>query len=161
MPACQASKARRTHGLALHVEAYSLGKTSPPVITPQSESNQSPRLHRAPGEPSPWITVGRTPPAGRQQGNPEKQHQLEPGLAYKQVCVCVRCSVVSDSLQLHGLESARLLWPWNSPGKNTGVGCHFLLQISRWLYYLVATLSLWPLASPLALSLNCLICKKG
>ena len=22
----------------------------------------------------------------------------------------------------------RLLWPWDSPGKNTGVGCHFLLQ---------------------------------
>ena len=31
-------------------------------------------------------------------------------------------SVVSDSLPLHGLYS-----PWNSPGKNTGVGCHSLL----------------------------------
>ena len=30
--------------------------------------------------------------------------------------------VVSDSLQLHGLQPARLLSPWNSPGKNTGVG---------------------------------------
>ena len=37
------------------------------------------------------------------------------------------CSVVSDSLQPHGY-SARLLCPWGSPGKNTGVGCHFLLQ---------------------------------
>ena len=27
-----------------------------------------------------------------------------------------------------GLEPARLLRPWDSPGKNTGVGCHFLLQ---------------------------------
>ena len=36
--------------------------------------------------------------------------------------------VVSDSLWPHGLEPARLLCPWNSPGKNTGVGCHFLLQ---------------------------------
>ena len=26
------------------------------------------------------------------------------------------------------MEPARLLCPWNSPGKNTGVGCHFLLQ---------------------------------
>ena len=33
------------------------------------------------------------------------------------------CSVVSDSLQ-----PTRLLCPWNSPGKNTGVSCHFLLQ---------------------------------
>ena len=32
-------------------------------------------------------------------------------------------SVVSDSLQPRGLQSARLLCPWDSPGKNTGVGC--------------------------------------
>ena len=38
------------------------------------------------------------------------------------------CSVVSDSWQPHGLWPARLLCPWNSPGKNTGVGCHSLLQ---------------------------------
>ena len=42
---------------------------------------------------------------------------------------CVRvCSVVSDSLQPSGPEPARLLCPWDSPGKNTGVGCHFFLQ---------------------------------
>ena len=33
------------------------------------------------------------------------------------------CSVVSYSLQPHGLYS-----PWNSPGKNAGVGSHSLLQ---------------------------------
>ena len=32
------------------------------------------------------------------------------------------------TLQLHGLEPTRLLCPWDSPGKNTGVGCHALLQ---------------------------------
>ena len=37
-------------------------------------------------------------------------------------------SVVSDSLWPHGLEPAKLLCPWNSPSKNTGVGCHSLLQ---------------------------------
>ena len=31
-------------------------------------------------------------------------------------------------LQLHSLEPARLLCPWDFLGKNTGVGCHFLLQ---------------------------------
>ena len=36
--------------------------------------------------------------------------------------------VVSDSLQPHGLQPAKLLCPWDFPGKNTGVGCHFLLQ---------------------------------
>ena len=37
-------------------------------------------------------------------------------------------SVVSDSLQFHGLQPSRLLCPWDFPEKNTGVGCHFLLQ---------------------------------
>ena len=35
---------------------------------------------------------------------------------------------MSDSLQLLRLKPSRLLWPWDFPGKNTGVGCHFLLQ---------------------------------
>ena len=34
----------------------------------------------------------------------------------------------SGSLQPYRPESARLLCPWKSPGKNTGMGCHFLLQ---------------------------------
>ena len=37
-------------------------------------------------------------------------------------------SLVSRFVQPHGLEPSRLLCPWNSSGKNTGVGCHFLLQ---------------------------------
>ena len=39
------------------------------------------------------------------------------------VCVCVSHSVMSDSLWPHGLQSARLLCPWNSPDKNPAVGC--------------------------------------
>ena len=31
-------------------------------------------------------------------------------------------------LQSHRLQPARLLYPWDSPGKNTGVGCHVLFQ---------------------------------
>ena len=37
-------------------------------------------------------------------------------------------SVVSHSLWPHGLQPARILCPWDSPGKNTGVGCQFHLQ---------------------------------
>ena len=37
-------------------------------------------------------------------------------------------SVVSDSSRPHGLEPSRLLCPRNSPGKNTRVGSHSLLQ---------------------------------
>ena len=42
---------------------------------------------------------------------------------------CLVASVVSNCLRPHGPWPARLLCPWDSPGKNIGVGCHFLLQI--------------------------------
>ena len=44
------------------------------------------------------------------------------------VVVGFRCSVVSDSLWHHRVQPARLFCPWGFPGKNTGVGCHFLLH---------------------------------
>ena len=40
----------------------------------------------------------------------------------------ITCSVTSDSLRSDGLQPTSLLRPWDSPGKNIGVGCHFLLQ---------------------------------
>ena len=40
-------------------------------------------------------------------------------------------SVVSDSSRPHGLQPTRLLHPWGSPGRSTGVGCHFLLQCMK------------------------------
>ena len=43
-------------------------------------------------------------------------------------CCMLSCSVVSNSLQTHGLQPARLHCLWDSPGKNTGVGCHFIPQ---------------------------------
>ena len=39
-----------------------------------------------------------------------------------------KSTVVSDSVRPHRRQPTRLLHPWDSPGKNTGVGCHFLLQ---------------------------------
>ena len=44
------------------------------------------------------------------------------------LCVCVSPTLSHVSLRPHGLGPARLSCPWNSPSKNTGVGCHFLLQ---------------------------------
>ena len=38
---------------------------------------------------------------------------------------------MSDSVRPHRQLSTRLCCPWDSPGKNTGVGCHFLLQCLR------------------------------
>ena len=48
-------------------------------------------------------------------------------LSISSACVLSH-SVVSSSLWPHRLQPARLLCLWNFPGKNTGVGCHFLLQ---------------------------------
>ena len=61
---------------------------------------------------------------------------------------CQVASVVSDSLRPYGLLPARLLCPWDSPDKNTGVGCHAFLQgifptqglnprflLGRWILY--------------------------
>ena len=44
------------------------------------------------------------------------------------LCIVVVCSVMSNSLQPHALEPTRLLCLWDFSGKNTGVGCRFLLQ---------------------------------
>ena len=38
---------------------------------------------------------------------------------------------MSDSMRPHGLQPTRLLHPWDFPGKNTGVGCHFFLQCMK------------------------------
>ena len=43
-------------------------------------------------------------------------------------CACKVTSITSDSSWPYGPWPARLLLPWDSPGKNTGVGYHFLLQ---------------------------------
>ena len=55
------------------------------------------------------------------------QLSLTSGTFPSQGTLCV-CSVVSDFLWPHGLESTRFLGPWDLPGKDTAVGCHFLLQ---------------------------------
>ena len=38
---------------------------------------------------------------------------------------------MSDSVRPHRPQPTRLRRPWNSPGKNTGVGCHFLFQCMK------------------------------
>ena len=87
------------------------------------------------------------------------------------VCVCVlSCSGMSDSLQPHELQPARLLCLRNFPGKNTGVCSHFLLQgifsSQGWnpylLHWLVDSVPLSYLRSPkmcpvMVLKLSCLL----
>ena len=47
---------------------------------------------------------------------------------YYMLRACYVASVMSNSVQPNVLQPARLLCPWDSPGKITGVGYHPLLQ---------------------------------
>ena len=53
------------------------------------------------------------------------------GLDTGDCCCCQVASVMSDSVRPHRQQPARLPRPWDSPGKNTRVGCHFLLQCRK------------------------------
>ena len=65
-----------------------------------------------------------------------QETHFRPGDTYKlanywllvAVFACKGTSVMSTSLKSYGLWPTRLLCPWDSPGKNTGVCCHALLQ---------------------------------
>ena len=57
-----------------------------------------------------------------------QHHSIEQITHLKSESESFNRSVISNSLWYHGLQPARFLCPWNSPGKNTGVSCYFLLQ---------------------------------
>ena len=56
---------------------------------------------------------------------------LNCGAGEDSCCYCWVTSVMSDSVWPHRWQPTRLPRPWDSPGKNTGVGCHFLLQCMK------------------------------
>ena len=55
---------------------------------------------------------------------------------------------MSDSVWPHRRQSSRLHHPRDSPGKNTGVGCHFLLQCMKWKVKVKSLSHVWLLATP-------------
>ena len=66
-----------------------------------------------------WATV---------HGFANTTKQLSMHVIMKEKSESISSLVMADSLQPHELQPTRLLYPWSSPGKNTGVGCHSLLQ---------------------------------
>ena len=61
------------------------------------------------------------------------QNKVNIGLSHvveviKVSCCLLHLSVMSNSFRPHELQPARLLCPWDSSGKNTGIGCHAFLQ---------------------------------
>ena len=87
--------------------------------------------------PSPWnfIVLGKYCPVGMWTQNlhtlpflreaPNLNFYFLNFIIFKTPC---ECSVMSNSVQPHRWQPTRLPCPWGSPGENTGVGCHFLLQ---------------------------------
>ena len=57
----------------------------------------------------------------------QKDHKPKP-LKGQHAAAAALASVMSNSLQSHGLQATKLLSPGDSPGKNAGVECHALLQ---------------------------------
>ena len=113
---------------------------------------------RVTDSPSPWISNQRqttpfdlwgpsSPPLLQGKGEGQKRQEklqawpqdfpgssalprtsLDMWMAGACAWMCAVTSVVSDSLWPYGPESARLLCPWDSPGKNSGMGSHALPQ---------------------------------
>ena len=63
------------------------------------------------------------------QENPSK-YTILLLVTFPRLC-CYVTSVVSESVRPHRRQPTRLPHPWDSPGKNTGVGCHFLPQCMK------------------------------
>ena len=71
------------------------------------------------------------------------------------LCCCCGCvaSVVSNFVRPHKQQPTRLPRPWDSPGKNTGVGWHFLLQCMKVKSEREVAESCWTLSDPMDCSL--------
>ena len=83
-------------------------------------------LFPSPGDlPDPGIKPASLASPALQADSLPRQRLGSPWIIY---LLLFSGSVMFDCLRPHGLSPTRLLCPWGSPGKNTGVGCHTLPQ---------------------------------
>ena len=78
----------------------------------------------------PWSTSSRHRPLQLIVA-PDLCSPLLPQPQQREHTAFIVTSVVSDSVRPHRRQPTRLPCPWDSPGKNSGVGCHFLLQCMK------------------------------
>ena len=77
-----------------------------------------------------WVNVNTSYWVGRRSA--QRQLLSRPVIQfYSFCCCCWVASVGADSVRPHRRQPTRLRRPWDSPGKNTGVGCQFLLQCRK------------------------------
>ena len=73
-----------------------------------------------------WLKGSWFPDQGLNLGHSSKNPESQPLLL-----LLLSCFIMSDSVRPHRWQATRLRHPWDSPGKNTGVVCHFLLQCMK------------------------------
>ena len=73
--------------------------------------------------------------------------------SYDQPAAAAKSHQSCPTLRSHRQQPTRLLCPWDSPGKNTGVGCHFLLQCMKVKSESEVTQSCLTLSNPMDYSL--------
>jgi len=111
-----------------------IGRARPPPTETQRQSSPGSDFNN----PS-TSRVGRAERAGRQEQLHQSSHHFRVSASTSGCadcvgaccCCCLVPSVVSDSVRPHKRQPTRLPRPWDSPGKNTGAGCHFLLQCMK------------------------------
>ena len=81
----------------------------------------------------PHTPFGCSPGTGHDCPESEDTVSVPGGVSrcHLKCCCCWVASVVSNSVRPHRRQPTRLPRPWDSAGKNTGVGCHFLLQCMK------------------------------
>ena len=88
-----------------------------------SEStSEAPIIHMHITEPHPWLHVSS------QWRNVHGIAWLRPIFLSSCCCGCLVAKLCPTLFWPHALQPAKLLCPWDFSGKNTGEGCHFLLQ---------------------------------
>ena len=87
------------------------------------------RLHCGQTRRPPWVDFSSKSSSSSPKNGPKPGCAPSLREVYFSLLLCQSLSRVR-LCEIHGLEPARLLCPWDSPGKKTGVGCHFLLHIS-------------------------------
>ena len=85
-----------------------------------------------------WSVSGEGPLPGSQMTiyplSPRHDGERESSLVFllrRAAAAAAAKSLQSCPTLCNPIESTRLHCPWDSPGKNTGVGCHFLLQCMK------------------------------
>ena len=63
-------------------------------------------------------------------------------------CCCEVASVMSDSVWPHRRQPTRLPCPWDFPGKNTGVGCHYFSNAWKWKVKMRSLSHVWLFVTP-------------